>query len=89
MAFNIDDFNHGVHAIELTLFFSCSPLPRHKTTIPTLREMVPDDLVNYCQEHGLLDSVLGESDTAASRLSQSSSATGGHRVQTQYFKSLE
>lgn len=33
---------------------------RHKTTLPVLKEMLPEDLLNYCQEHALLDTVLGE-----------------------------
>lgn len=57
---------------------------RHKTTIPVLREMVPDDLVNYCQEHGLLDAVLGGDEKA---LPPGLSGTG--RNKAQYFKSLE
>jgi hypothetical protein len=28
-----------------------------------LKEMLPEDLLNYCQEHALLDTVLGEPET--------------------------
>lgn len=40
-------------------------LGMHRASKSTLREMVPNDLVNYCQEHGLLDSVLGETEAKA------------------------
>jgi hypothetical protein len=47
-----------------SLFWSlCFALNRHKTTLPVLKEMLPEDLLNYCQEHALLDTVLGEPET--------------------------
>ena len=33
---------------------------RHKTNLRVLREMLPEDLLSYCQHHGLLDSILEE-----------------------------
>jgi hypothetical protein len=44
----------------LFLFVYFALLNRHKTTLPVLKEMLPEDLLNYCQEHALLDTVLGE-----------------------------
>jgi hypothetical protein len=36
---------------------------RHKTNLRVLQEMLPDDLLSYCQHHGLLDSILvGDND---------------------------
>jgi hypothetical protein len=31
---------------------------RNKTGMPQLQQMLPADLLDYCQEHGLLESVL-------------------------------
>lgn len=30
---------------------------RNKATMPVLQEMLPPDMLEYCQEHGLLDAV--------------------------------
>jgi hypothetical protein len=34
---------------------------RHKTNMNTLREMLPVDMFQYCQEHELLDALLVDS----------------------------
>jgi hypothetical protein len=75
------------HASKDHPFFpSCS---RHRTTIPQLKEMVPEDMVTYCQEHGLLDDTLGGAvhddgdDTSPLGLPSVGSNRG------QYFQSLE
>lgn len=31
---------------------------RHKTNMNVIREMLPEELLHYCQEHSLLDGVL-------------------------------
>ncbi len=42
---------------------SCAITHRHKTNLRVLQEMLPDDLLSYCQHHGLLDSILvGDND---------------------------
>jgi hypothetical protein len=51
-----------VPVLRFTLLL-CFALNRHKTTLPVLKEMLPEDLLNYCQEHALLDTVLGEPET--------------------------
>ena len=33
-------------------------LNRNKTTMPVLEEMLPPDLLDYCRQHQLLDSIL-------------------------------
>jgi hypothetical protein len=38
---------------------------RHKTDMTSLREMMPADMLQYCQEHGLLDAMLQEATPAA------------------------
>jgi hypothetical protein len=56
---------------------------RHKTDMSTLREMMPADMLQYCQEHGLLDAILSrDSDSdpasaAAAGKPQSTSQVGG------------
>jgi hypothetical protein len=37
---------------------------RHKTDMNSLREMMPADMFQYCQEHGLLDAMLQETPAA-------------------------
>jgi hypothetical protein len=43
---------------ESSNFFSFFFSNRDKTSMPVLREMLPEDVVNYCQEHRLLDTVV-------------------------------
>jgi hypothetical protein len=38
---------------------------RNKATMPVLQEMLPPDMLQYCQEHRLLDSILVSPDAAA------------------------
>ena len=59
-------------------------LGMHKTSLSTVEEMVPKDMVTYCQEHGLLDAVLGGSDPSSTPVLQSVGSNKG-----KYFMSLE
>jgi len=38
--------------------FSIHHFHRDKTTMSVLQGMLPRDLLHYCQEHGLLESIL-------------------------------
>lgn len=59
-------------------------LGMHKTTIPDLNEMVPEDLVQYCQEHGILDSVL--KDSSKSKPAKALDLTSERGNRGQYFR---
>lgn len=61
---------------------------RHKTNVSTLKEIVPQDLVTYCQEHGLLDSVLGDSESEANPPKVLGLTSVGSN-KGQYFRSIE
>jgi hypothetical protein len=39
---------------------------RHKTNMGVLREVLPPDMLDYCEKHCLLDGVLGNETEAAS-----------------------
>ncbi|CAB9518093.1 Transcription factor Dp-1 [Seminavis robusta] len=60
-------------------------LGMHRTTIPDLKQMVPEDLVTYCQEHGLLEDVLSGDGDDDNPLALTS--VGSNRGQ--YFQSLD
>jgi len=65
-------------------------LGMHKTTTDALKTMVPSELVNYCQEHGLLDSMLGDSDDDDDDIDADLAlALAGRRHRGHYFSSIE
>jgi hypothetical protein len=38
-------------------------LVRHRTTHEVLSAMLPDDIYQYCQQHQLLDAMVGDGDS--------------------------
>jgi hypothetical protein len=49
---------HFSYTFSWPLFHSLYIKHRDKTTMSVLQGMLPRDLLHYCQEHGLLDSIL-------------------------------
>jgi hypothetical protein len=43
------------------LFLLHSQLNRHRMSLPELQDWVPDDVLQYCREHQMLDQIMGSS----------------------------
>lgn len=56
-----------VYSVYVCMWVSLS---RNKITMPVLQELLPHDMLLYCQEHNLLGTVLGNASDGPSKTEQ-------------------